>query len=85
MATSFGDILASDTHMKRTKMWVGAFTGLIGLGSAVWYGIVMDCVMSVGAGECDTGPVVTCSPWIFGSSLIAGLACVMLSTEGNQE
>lgn len=80
LATAFGDLLASDTHMKRTKMFVGALTLLFGAAAAVWYAIILDCLMT--GGEYPATTVVYCSVVIFGSTLVIGLACVMLSTEG---
>lgn len=80
MATAIGDLLASDTHMKRTKIFVGAMAVGLGGVSAVWYAIVLDCVVSVA--KFDAQPIVYSSPIIYASTLITGLACVMLSTEG---
>jgi hypothetical protein len=81
MATAFGDLLASDTHMKRTKMFVGAMALGLGGVSAIWYAIILDCVVS--ASKFDPQPIVYSSPIIYVSALVTGLACVMLSSEGN--
>jgi hypothetical protein len=82
MATSIGDLLASDTHMKRTKMFVGAMAMGLGGVSAVWYAIILDCVVSQAHYSPD--PIIYCSPIIFGATLVTGLACVMLSTGVNE-
>ena len=79
LTTAIGDLFASDTHMKRTKMFVGALALGLGGVSAVWYAIIMDCLIS--NQKFDPTPVIYCSPFIFAFTLLTGLACVMLSTE----
>jgi uncharacterized membrane protein YhhN len=79
LATAIGDLLMSNTRMKKTKLFVGALALGLGGVSAVWYAVIQDCVV---CGETyNPNPIIWCSPFIFVFTLIAGLACVMLSSE----
>jgi hypothetical protein len=82
LAAAFGDLLTSNTQMIKTKLFVGAVSVALGGVSAVWYAVIQECVV---CNEVyNANPVIWCSPFIFGFTLLTGLACVMLSTESRE-
>lgn len=62
-------------------MAVLAISILIGAASAVWYAVILDCLITVPVQKYGHGTTVWCSAVIFGVTLLMGLACVMLSSE----
>lgn len=86
LASSIGDLFTANKMMATKKMRhtrIGILGVSLGLGlvSAVWYALILDCLLAVPAMKYNAPLVVNTSSLIFLSTLLMGLACVMLSTE----
>ena len=84
LASSIGDLFTAGTPTKRmrhTRMAILGVSMVLAFGSAVWYAVVLDCLVAVPAQEYNEALVSNCSLAVFGSTLLMGLACAMLSTQ----
>ena len=79
LATAMGDIMTSGFHRIRTKVFVGAVTVALLVGTSVWYATTLESIIAAEA--YNHVALLRASPWMFSFSMAAGLACVMLSEE----
>jgi hypothetical protein len=87
LAASIGDLFTADLKiksakkMRHTKMFILGISLALGLVSAVWYAIILDCLLADPPQKYNALLAANCSSAIFASTLLMSLACVMLSTE----
>lgn len=86
LASSIGDLFTANQVMATKKMRhtrIGILGVSLGLGlvSAVWYALILDCLLAKPVLKYNAPLVVNTSFAIFLSTLLMGLACVMLSTQ----
>lgn len=77
LIAALGEMVASGNHMIKTKICVTTIVLLMAIGLCSWYGSIVESMIMKEEYALDA--VIYYSPRVFAFSLLASLACVMLS------